>query len=194
MRKYFINIFRTVLKNKTSFLGAVLIIALGVFIYIAMTDVLYNLRDKVDIYFKENHFADVFATVRQIPDDKLKDIEEINGISSAYGRLSIDARLLLDGQNNIITLHLLAYDEKDLLNQITPSSEISNLPDDMLLLGNKMFDAYKFNINDRLDLIIGNNTKSFYLAGTAKAPEYIYSMPPSGVQSPDNEIYDIALY
>jgi putative ABC transport system permease protein len=192
MKRYSLNVFRSFIKNKSSFLGAVLIIALGVFIYIAMTDVLYNLQDQVGLYFQENHFAEVFAAVRQIPEDKLRDLETIDGIAAVFGRLSTDVRLLLAGENKIITLHLLAYDPGDNLNQITPGSKIRQLAEDQLLLGNKMFATYKFGVNDRLDVVIGDQVQQFYLAGTAKAPEYLYSVPPTGAQTPDSEIYDIA--
>jgi putative ABC transport system permease protein len=191
MKQYLINIFRSVIKNKISFLGAVLIIALGVFIYIAMSDVLYNLKDKIETYFGANHFAEVFATVRRLPEGKLRDLERIDGIATAFGRLTADARLLVAGQNNIVTLHLLACDPKDALNQITSTPATADMSADTLLLGNKMFSAYHYKLNDRLDVVIGDHTESFHLAGTANAPEYIYSMPPSG-QTPDGEIYDIA--
>lgn len=133
-------------------------ISLGVLIYIAM--------------------ADVFATVTGIPENKLSTLKEIEGIDEVFGRLSADARLMIEGQNNIVTLHLLAYDSEDCLNQIKLSPSVGKMNEDMIYLGSKMNHFYGFNQGDSLKLVIGNRTKSFILSGTLQTPEYIYSVPP----------------
>lgn len=186
------NVLRNAVKNKTAYLGAVCIIALGILIYVAMTDTLHNLQDKVDIYYEECQFADVFATVGAMPASELAQLEAIPGVETAFGRLSGDARLLLDGQNNIVTLHLLAYSADDILNKISLSDQKNQIDSDMIYLGSKMLTAYHFPIGQELPLLINGDIHHFTLGGQANAPEYIYAMPPNGAQTPDGEIYDIA--
>ena len=192
MKQYLKNILRNVIKNKTSYLGAIAVISLGVLIYIAMADVLFNLKGKINLYYENYHFAGAFATVTGIPENKLNTLKEVEGVDEVFGRLSADARLMIEGQNNIVTLHLLAYDSEDCLNQIKLSPSVGKMNEDMIYLGSKMNHFYGFNQGDSLKLVIGNRTKSFTLSGTLQTPEYIYSVPPSGVQLPDDEIYDIA--
>lgn len=67
MRYYLKNIFRTFWRNKASYLGSICIIALGIFVYIVMIDVLYNLDDRLQNYYTDNQFAQAFATVTQMP-------------------------------------------------------------------------------------------------------------------------------
>ena len=88
MRLYARHILRSRQQNKAAYLGAVCIIALGVLVQVAMADTLYNLRGKVALYFEDNAFADVFATVEALPEEYLTKLEEIDGIKQAFGRLS----------------------------------------------------------------------------------------------------------
>lgn len=67
-------------QNKGSFIGAVLIISIGIFCYVAMMDTLGNLKGQVEQYYEESTMADVFAEVSGIPSEELKRLEEIPGI------------------------------------------------------------------------------------------------------------------
>lgn len=188
--RYSTSLWRNTIKNKGSYLGAVMLIAMGLLVFVAVTDVLLNLRDTLQQYYDKCAFADVFAEVEGIPAGKLEGLERIEGIDVAFGRLAKDVRAVIDGKNNLITLHLMAYDQNDRLNKFQATD--SRLSDNELLLGYKMFDAYGFAKGDEIRLIIGDSIEPFTLAGTAQEPEYIYAMPPGGAQSPDPEIYDIA--
>ena len=66
MRNYSKNIYRTALKNRGSLLGAVLIIAIGIFVYVSMFDTLRNLQNQILHYYDEYALADIFAEVRGI--------------------------------------------------------------------------------------------------------------------------------
>lgn len=191
MKLYSCNTLRAMKQNKAAYLGAVCIIALGILIQVAMTDTLYNLRDKVALYFTDCRFADVFATVEALPETQLDHLAEIPGIDQAFGRLSGDARLLLEGQDEIITLHLLAYSTDDRLNTISLSDNAQEIAANTLYLGTKMQAAYHFTPGQPLQLAVSGRTESLTFAQTANAPEYIYAMP-AGAQTPDGAIYDIA--
>ncbi len=62
--------------------------------------------------------ADVFADVSAFPESELSTLESIPGIDIAYGRLAQDVRILADNQTEIVSVHLMAYSEKDTLNSI----------------------------------------------------------------------------
>ena len=46
------NVFRMARQNKGSFIGAVLIIAIGIFIFVAMMDTLSNLKNQISSYYE----------------------------------------------------------------------------------------------------------------------------------------------
>lgn len=191
MKQYFKNILRTIIKNKGSYAGAVIIITFGVFIFVAMSDTKLNLQQKVDTYYDEYNFADIFATVSEMPENKIEELMEIEGIEDVFGRLSSDVRLNLPFTNEIITLHLIGYDKDDSLNKLQLDTFDRNIPDRSFVIGNKMQEFYNLQINDSFEIIINGDVKKFQLAGTVKGPQYIYVVPSSGAQMSDNEIYDI---
>ena len=56
------NVFRLAGQNKGSFIGAVLIISIGIFCYVAMMDTSgESERPEVEQYYEESTMADVFA-------------------------------------------------------------------------------------------------------------------------------------
>ena len=191
MKYYLKNIFRTFWRNKASYFGSICIIALGIFVYIAMIDVLYNLDDQLQRYYDENQFAQVFATVSQMPAQDLQQLEQIAGIAAADGRLSGDLRLLLPGQEKIISLHVLGYQPETTLNRITLLQESGAVDDEMLFIGEKMCEVYQFTPQQSLTLLTGDGQETFLFGGQAREPEYIYTLPTDGML-PDGSVYDMA--
>ena len=98
MKAFGKNVFRLAGQNKGSFIGAVLIISIGIFCYVAMMDTLGNLKGQVEQYYEESTMADVFAEVSGISSEELKRLEEIPGIRLAAGRMAADVRMLAEGQ------------------------------------------------------------------------------------------------
>ena len=75
--KYFAkNLFRSAKRNLGTYIGAALIMALGVFIFVSMNDTFINLKGQVYSYYKENNMADIFANVISMPKERLKEFED----------------------------------------------------------------------------------------------------------------------
>ena len=190
MKQFRTNVFRLAKQNKGSFVGAVLIIAIGIFIYVAMMDTLKNLKDQVDAYYRESSLADVFAEVSGISPTELERMKEIPGISDVSGKMAEDIRLLAPNQETIVTVHLLSYDEDDGLNKLTLSKPLGK--QDSLYLGAKMAAAYNYGQGESMKLLWDGDSVDFEYAGVCHGADYIYSIPPGGAMIPDGEVYDIA--
>lgn len=191
MQMYWRNILRDARKNWGAYIGASCIIAFGVLIYIGMMDAIYNLKDQVDLYYRQSNMAEIFANVSAFPETELAALETIPGIDTAYGRLTQDVRVLIDNQTEIVGVHLMAYAETDRLNSIhvTPEKKITQ---EDIYLGNRMFKAYNYSVGVPLQLLIKGRLVNFKLGGVCNSAEYIYVTPPSGGRVPDPELYDIA--
>lgn len=190
MRRFGRNVFRMAARNRGSFIGAVLIITIGIFIYIAMMDTLQNLEGQVERYYEERHLADGFAEVSGISREELSRLERLPGILKASGKMAEDIRLLGEGQEELVTVHLLSYDEEDALNRLSLSAPMET--EDDLFLGGRMAGAYQYRKGEPLALLWGGERVEASFAGSCYAPDYIYSIPPGGSMIPDGEIYDIA--
>lgn len=190
MKNFWKHVFRSSVHNLGTLIGAACIIALGIFIYVAMMDTLKNLQVQVEQYYQGSHMADVFATVEGVSAAELVRLKEIPGIAEVSGKMAVDVRMLADGQREIVTVHLLSYDETDSLNQIRISGH--DLQDGSIYLGSKMVEASGYETGTELTLLINGTSRKSILQGICNAPDYIYAIPPSGAMMPDGEIYDIA--
>lgn len=190
MKHFQKNVLRLARQNQGSFLGAMMIIAIGIFIYVAMMDTLKNLQGQVERYYQENGLADVFAEVSGISSAELERLKEIPGISQVSGRMAEDVRLLAEGQEELVTVHLLSYNEEEPLNRISLSG--AGMQQDSLYLGGRMAGEYGYEAGEPLRLLIHGEAVDFQFAGVCHAPDYIYSIPPGGAMVPDGQVYDIA--
>ena len=193
MQQYFKNILRTIIQNKFSYIGAILIIAMGSLINVALSEFLINLDTEAKLYFEECHFADMFATVSGMPAEELSRLENIEGIDSVFGRLEGDVRLLPDDdQVKIITLHILAYSPDDSMNQITLSPVPSEIRDDEIFLSPKIAEIYGIEKGDKLQVIAGGKKYTLLCSGYSYSPEYMYFGADESMMTADNSVYDIA--
>jgi len=171
-------------------MGAVFIIAIGIFVYVAMMDTLRNLGDQVQRYYDSSAIADVFAQVSGISEVELERLKEIPGIEEVSGKMAVDVRLFAPSQTEIVTVHLLSYDSSDSLNKLMLNG--TGTRKDSIYLGNRMAGLYGYGNGTPLTLMINGKSVRGELAGTCYGPEYIYAIPPGGAMIPDGEIYDIA--
>lgn len=118
MKQFSKNIRRLALKSRASFIGAVLIIGIGIFCYVGVSDTMKNLETQVDTYYDDYGLADIFATVEAIPASDLARLCEIPGIETVSGKLSADLRMLGSDQEELVTVHLMSYDPDDTLNRL----------------------------------------------------------------------------
>lgn len=118
MKQFSKNILRLALKSRASFIGAVLIIGIGIFCYVGVSDTMKNLETQVDTYYDDYGLADIFATVDAIPASDLARLCEIPGIEAVSGKLSADLRMLGPDQEELVTVHLMSYDPDDTINRL----------------------------------------------------------------------------
>ena len=190
MNRYRKNVFRTAWRNRGSVFGAMLIIAIGIFVFVSMIDTLRNLQDRILDYYKEAQLAEAFASVQGIGTDELSALSDLDGIRAAEGKLSGDIRMLADGQEEIVTLHLVSYDERDTINRLRLSGRFRKDTD--IFIGKRMSDIYGFREGQEIRLLMDGSPCTFTYAGVCDGPDYIYSVPPSGAMVPDGEVYDLA--
>ena len=191
--KYFMrNLFRSAKKNWGTYVGATLIMALGIFAFVSMNDTFINLQAQVSVYYKENNMADAFSDVISMPKEKLKEFESLPGIKKASGLLSADLRVSSENITDIASLHVLAYDPSSTLNKLLLKPD--TIPDnEQIFIGAKMMKTRKLKKGDKVSLITNGESYDFIIAGAASAPNYIYAIPPSGALISDGSDYDIAV-
>ena len=189
--KYFtLNVFRGSKKNLATYIGAVLIIALGIFICVSMLETVLNLSVQVNQYYKDKKLGDVFVNVTAMPKSKLEKLKKIEGISEVSGVLSEEVRLLTDETDSIVSVHLIGYEDTPL--NKAGFSKNNSFNSQTIYIGKKMSTVRHFKEGQKLSLIINDEIYDFNYSGSIYMPNYIYSMPPSGALSSDGKDYDLA--
>jgi len=189
MKNFRLYILRSSIRGFGSLMGAASIIALGIFVYVAMSDILENLTLQIERYYQINQIADVFVTLDGISSKNIEQLKSISGIADVSGKMAVNARLLLDGEDKFITVHLMSYEDSDSLNKIHNSTIIKY--ENGIFLGKKMVEANHYKDGTEFTLLINGKPKKSILAGICFAPNYVYAIPSSGSIFPDGEIYDI---
>ena len=193
MKYYSKNIFRSVLQNRGSYIGAVIIISIGIMVYIAMMEFLNNLSRTADEYYQRNAFADVFAEVESMPRGKLDSLLDIEGIDAVFGRLEGDARMVSGDSGEIVTMHLMAWSAEDSMNLLTLRPSPTDMADDEIYVGANMAAAHGFQPGDTITLVANSRTRRFSYSGRSHTPEAMYMLADESVSAPDNAIYDMAV-
>lgn len=189
MNKYLKNIYRSVLANKFSYIGVVLIIAMGIMVYIAIIDYVQNLQIALEKYDSAVNFADVNVKVESAPQKAVDAIEEIEGVSAAFGRLETDARLLTENSDKIVTVHLMAYDSNDDINKLILNG--GKPAEREIYLSPKMAGEHGFKKGDILKFSIGGKEYSLKYSGDAYSLSFMGACANSEAPC-DFSTYDMA--
>ncbi len=192
MGKFSRNVFRGARKNIVTLIGAVLIIAVGVFICVSSLETVLNLRNSVDYFYEQGELADVFVNVKAMPVSDLQKLNGIRGVEKSDGRLTAEVRLLEEDADTIVSVHLMGYQESGLLNRVIFYA-FDRFRSDSIYIGRKMERSRNLQTGQKLSLIIDDRVYDFVYSGSIAAPNYIYTIPPSGAVNSDGSDYDLAL-
>lgn len=185
---------RSMWRGKRSYIACIALMTIGIAVYTAFNMLYLNLGFARDSMYRNQRFADVFASVRGIPLSTAQDMTWIAGIAQAQGRIGIDARVTISGkEDKIITLHMLSFDpyENDPLNDFYLSQGLPPGPDE-ILVGDAFMQANNLVPGDALSVTLGGKKLALTVRGGAKSPEYVYAVPDAGTLLPDNEAFGFA--
>lgn len=183
MKLFALNTFRMAKKNKGSFLGAVFVIAIGIFVFVAMIDTLQNLKGQVDpIYAEERHWqmslrkspVSLRCSLRPGGTSRLK-----KAPGGSQGRAGSGGGTDGDGIGTSIIGRgrgrggrVPEPDDADHGEKYcgNPGHDLARKTDDRCL---------RIRAGGHARLLIGGISHEFVLAGTVSTPDSIYSIPPA---------------
>ncbi|MBQ7265942.1 MAG: ABC transporter permease [Firmicutes bacterium] len=191
MNKYLKNVFRNILQNKFSYIGAVAIISIGVFVFIAISDFLDNLEIATQRYLNETNYADAFVYLEKAPESVLSELDEIKGVEAVIGRLEKNVRLMTEKQDKIVTIHLMGYNNEDNINKILLSPPVPAMEQDDIYISPQMAHKHGFKPSDEIKITVDGKEKTYIYRGDAYSAEHMGTAGDGAVAS-NYELYDIA--
>lgn len=194
MKAIDIKLWRELWAMRMQALAIAMVIVGGVGIFIMSLSTLDSLHETRESYYRNNHFAHVFASLKRAPLAVVERIEEIPGVDRVETRVVAYVNLDVEGFDDPVSGHLLSLPDnsRGLLNQIYQRKGRLFEPgrDNEVLLSEKFALAHKLQPGDKLHATINGRRKSLTVVGYAFSPEYIYQIAP-GAMFPDYQRYGV---
>lgn len=186
---------REIKENKGVYIACMVVIAIGLLAYTAMSIVVENLERAQGNFYEQTHFADGFIKLTGYPENKVKSLGSVPGVDTIEGRILKDVRIFEEQTDANRSLRMISIDRSSPpeLNQVQLFS--GRLPDDHtseILVDPKFFAANKLTLGDSLTLILEGKRATFTIVGTAQSPEFIYAMRSAQDLYPDPLTFGIS--
>jgi putative ABC transport system permease protein len=166
----------------------------GVSIFIMSLSTLDSLFETRASYYREHHFADVFASLKRAPRSLVGRIEAIPGVDKVETRVVAYVSIDVPGFDDPVSGHLVSLpdDSRGLLNQVYLREGRLFEPgrDNEVLLSARFAAAHGLKPGDKLHATINGRRKALTIAALAMSPEYIYQIAP-GALFPDYARYGV---
>jgi putative ABC transport system permease protein len=175
-------------------LAIAMVIVSGVGIFIMSLSTLDSLYETRETYYRDHHFAHIFANLKRAPLSLVKRIEEIPGVDKVETRVMAYVNLDVEGFEDPISGHILSLPDnsRGLLNQIYLRE--GRLPepgrDNEIVLSEEFVQAHKLQPGDKISATINGRRKALTIVGIALSPEFIYQIAP-GAMFPDPLRYGV---
>lgn len=147
-----------------------------------------------DGYYREERFADVFATLKRAPAAVSGRLQDIPGVERVQTRVVAAARLAVPGFGDPVVGTLVSVPEgrEPELNglHLRRGRLVEAGRDDEVLVNDSFAEAHGIGPGDVLTATINGRRKQLTIVGIAMSPEYMYAIAPGAV-FPDFERYGI---
>jgi putative ABC transport system permease protein len=175
-------------------LAIAMVIVSGVGIFIMSLSTLDSLHETRASYYREHHFAEVFASLKRAPLSLVKRIEQIPGVDKVETRVVAYVNLDVEGFADPISGHLISLPDnsRGLLNQIYLREGRLFEPgrDNEVVVTEEFAKAQRLRPGNKIRATINGRRKTLTIVGTALSPEYVYQIAP-GAMFPDPKRYGI---
>ena len=175
-------------------LAIAMVIVGGVSIFIMSLSTLDSLYETRETYYRDHHFAEVFASLKRAPLPVVPHIEAIPGVDKVQTRVVAYVNVDVPGFTDPVSAHLVSLPNRSrgLLNQIylRKGRLIEPGRDNEVLLSEEFAQAHGLEAGDTLRATINGRRKTLTVVGHALSPEYIYQIAP-GAMFPDYQRYGV---
>jgi len=175
-------------------LAIAMVIVSGVSIFIMSLSTLDSLYETRESYYRDHHFAHVFASLKRAPLSVKQHIEEIPGVDKVETRVVAYVNLDVADFTDPVSGHIVSLPDnsRGLLNQIYLRNGRLFEPgrDNEIVLSEAFSNAHGLQPGDTLGATINGRRKSLTIVGIALSPEYIYQIAP-GAMFPDYPRYGV---
>ena len=188
------KLWRELWKLRMQAIAIAMVIVGGVGIFIMSLSTLDSLFETRASYYRDHHFAELFATLKRAPLSLQQRIETIPGVDKVETRVVAYVSLDVPGFEDPVSGHLVSLppDSRGLLNQVylRKGRLLEAGRDNEVLVSVRFAEAHGLEPGDRLHATINGRRKTVVVIGLVMSPEHIYQIAP-GALFPDHARYGV---
>ena len=187
-------LFREIKNGKGQFIAAAAVIFIGIVIFSASYMSYRNLTNTLHFYYEEYKFLDYYAEAQYISPAAVKEVQALDGVKKAMGRISVDVGADM-GVDKRITVRLVSLPDNKppAVNDIffVSGRYFSGKLQNVCLVMQKFAEAYNMEEGDSIKAIINNQIHEFKVDGIVGSPEFIYAMKSASNFTVSNDEFGI---
>ena len=188
------KLLRDIWRLRSQAFAISLVIAAGIGMVVMSFGMIRSLEATRDAYYDRYRFADIFASARRFPERLIDDVQSLDGVSIAEGRLTSGATLDIPGIAEPITtrIHSLPRAGMPRVNALVLRSGRRPNParSDEVLASEKFADAARIGLGDTIEALLYGKKQRLRVVGTVLSPEYVYAIGPGQI-FPDNRRFGV---
>lgn len=175
-------------------LAIAMVIAGGVATWIIAYSTIDSLEQTQAAFYRENRFADVFATLKRAPKRLEERIAALPGVAALESRTVAPATLAVAGFSDPVTALMVSIPDQGspLLNRLSLRSGRLPAPrsPDEAVVSEPFAEAHGLQAGATITATVNGRRRQLTLVGIALSPEYIYQIRPGDI-FPDYQRYAI---
>ncbi len=191
MRTLHHKLLHDLVRHRAQFLAIAMVIAIGIAAQVASGGLLVSLEAARDDFYRQQHFADVFAALKRAPAPLAARITGLPGVHRVDARVLTwgtlpDPRLAEPG-----TALLVSWPGAGLNGVALQSGRAPARGTLEVVISTAFADAWQLRAGERLRMIANGRRIDAIICGTGDSPEFVYSIAP-GEMLPDYRRHTVA--
>ncbi len=188
------KLLRDLLALRGQVLAIAVVIGAGIALFVLMFSTFQSLDETQRVYYQEQQFADVFASLKRAPQRTARRIAAIPGVAQVETRVVVPATIDVSGFQEPISGQILSIPlpRQPVLNDIL--IERGRYPEaghpDEVLVSRSFSAAHRLSPGDSVAAVINGRHRQLQITGVALSPEFVYQIRP-GEMIPDDSRFGV---
>ncbi len=184
-------------RNLGQFLAATAVVMIGIMAYVSMNTTYNNLSQSQSQLYENNNFADYYVQVVKAPQEIVKEIEKVDGITRVTGRIQQDLPII-KADNGRAVARLVSYNlpMDNELNSIrvqqgrlfSANQGGSNVE---VLVDPQYAPANQLDWGQSVTVVVDGREKFLTVVGAGSGPEFVYPLKDAADILPDPSKFGI---
>lgn len=192
MNKLNLRLFRTIRHTIGQYIAVSLVIIVGIMSYVGFSMAMINLQTTVNAYHDMTNSADIYVELNRIPENALKFLYEIDGITDIQGRVKDDfAYTDKKGVRGTLRIVSVPDNQEEAINSLYIRKGSFVRGNRGVMVVQPYASAVGIEIGDPIDIQINGKTYKLTVEGIVSSSEFVYVIENEQILLPDNEKFGI---